>query len=696
MVNILIFFCFTGMILNGCRQGPDDAGESGDPHLWLEDIRGEKALDWVRAQNKLTARAFAGKTLFDSLQERFLDAFNSDERIPQPSIAGEYVYNLWQDEQNVRGLWRRMPLNDYIAGRDAWEVVLDVDDLSEKEGRKWVFGGAVWLAPENRYCLVSLSEGGKDASEIREFDPESKTFVEQGFFLPESKGGASWLDNNTLLVSTDFGKGSMTTSGYPRMARKWERGTSLDEAELIHEADSAVAGVWPMTFYDHQKRYAFVYIWKSAFETEMYRLSGDAVQKVDYPPDAELAGFHKNQMILALQADWETGEEVHRAGTLVSFDLDDFMAGNGQIQTIYRPGEHSAYVSTSTCRDFIVVNTLENVRNKLRQFRFEGGNWRETDVETPGSGSISRIASGSQSDHYFFRFSSLITPPTLYHGKQESIRKVMSLKGFFNTEELVLEQFEAVSKDGTHVPYFIVHRQDMAFDGKNPALIWAYGGFNIAEQPDYSFTVGIGWLEKGGVYVLANIRGGGEFGPEWHQSAMKEKRQNAYDDFFAVSEDLIRRKITSPEYLGAFGWSNGGLLAGVAFTQRPGLYEAVVAGAPLLDMKRYSKMLAGASWMGEYGNPDDPEQWAFLKKYSPYHNLSPEKEYPRVLFVTSTMDDRVHPGHARKMAARMKDMGHEFYYHETIEGGHGAASTNKQRAYMYALIYTYLHEKLMK
>ncbi len=363
---------------------------------------------------------------------------------------------------------------------------------------------------------------------------------------------------------------------------------------------------------------------------------------------------------------------------------------------IYEPDSKSSFVSLSSSRDFIVVNTMQNVQNKLIRYHLEDGNWKGEGIETPDFGSISLISSGNDSNHYFFQYSNLISPTTLIHGGLAGTQQIKQLQPVFDSDKLVIDQFQATSKDGTAIPYFIVHNRDMPLNGKNPTLIYAYGGFNVSSQPYYSSTRGIGWLERGGVYVLANIRGGGEFGPSWHKAAMKEHRQNAYDDFYAVTEDLIGRKITSPEYLGAFGWSNGGLLAGVVLTQHPELYNAVVVGAPLLDMKRYSKMLAGASWIEEYGDPDNPEDWAYLKQYSPYQNVKEDVDYPEALFVTSIKDDRVHPGHARKMAAKMIDMGHPVLYHETIEGGHGAASTNDQQAEMWATVYTYLNMKLNK
>ncbi len=679
------------LMLTACMNKP--ASESVDPYLWLEDIHGEKSLEWVKARNGESEKVITAEPLYAKLKNRLADVFNDKDKIVYPVITGKYVYNLWQDEKNERGLWRRMPKAGFIAGKTEWETVLDLDALSAKENKKWVFEGTSWLAPGYEHCLITLSDGGKDESVIREFDAVSKTFVRNGFTLPESKGGAGWIDDNTLLISRNFGENSMTTSGYPRTARIWKRNTPLSDAKIIFQGDSTVAGVFPFTFFRDDKHYAFVYQWVSTFNTELYRLSGDSLKKVNYPSDADFSGFFRDRLIFALQSDWSEENKTFTAGSLVSIDADQAKPAD-KVQLVWQPDERSSFSSLAATRDFIIVNTMENVQNKLAVFRLKNNEWQKEPIPVREFGSISLITSDDLADDYFFQYSNLISPSTLYYGKGTEIKEVKQLKPYFRTKDLTVEQNEAKSADGTLIPYFIVHRKDMVPDGKNPALVYGYGGFNVSEQPYYSATRGIGWLEKGGVYVLANIRGGGEFGPGWHQAAMKENRQKAYDDFFAVTGDLIKRKITSPKYLGAFGWSNGGLLAGVALTERPDLFNAVVVGAPLLDMKRYSKLLAGASWIGEYGDPDNPDDWAYIKKYSPYQNVVKNKHYPEAFFVTSISDDRVHPGHARKMAAKMLDMGHHVFYHETLEGGHGAASTNEQQAEMWAMVYTYLNMKL--
>lgn len=697
MKKLLALTCLITALLcvTGCGEKKNISSDSSDPYLWLEEVEGEKALDWAREQNKVSDAAFASLPLFTELKNRFLAVLNDKEKMIYPDMVGDKVYDLWQDEKNERGIWRRMSTKDFLSGKNDWEVVLDLDKLSAEENRKWVFGGAGWLGPENRYCLLYLSDGGKDESVIREFDASAKTFVTGGFSVSESKSSAAWIDKDNILVATNYGPGTMTTSGYPAVAKLWKRGADPTVAETVLTTDTSTMGIFVNDINVRGKQYTFADVKKGFYETDSYLFTAEGLRRIEVPSDAEFRGMHGDDALLYLQSDWTTGDETFKSGSLVSFDIPGFLAGRISVKTIYQPEERSSFVSVMSASDFIVVSTMENVQGKLKIFRPVADKWAEEPVSVPEFGTVSLVSADDQADDYLFAFNNPVTPTTLYHGDGSKITVFKKQKEYFDASGLEVNQYEAVSKDGTKIPYFIVHPKDLVYNGKNPTLEYGYGGFNIPEQPGYSSVTGIGWLEQGGVYVIANIRGGGEFGPAWHHAALKEKRQNAYDDFFAVAEDLISRKITSPEYLGAYGWSNGGLLAGVALTQRPDLYNAVLVGAPLLDMKRYSHMLAGASWMDEYGNPDKPEDWAYISKFSPYQNLSKETKYPEPFFITSTKDDRVHPGHARKMAAKMIGMGHPVYYHETIEGGHGAASTNAQEADNWALMYSYLNKKLI-
>ncbi|NJK97246.1 MAG: S9 family peptidase [Bacteroidales bacterium] len=563
------------------------------------------------------------------------------------------------------------------------------------ENKKWVYQGVTWLEPDYELCLVNLSDGGTDKGEIREYDAVKKEFVKNGFFVEASKSSASWFDRNTLLISPDQGSGTVTTSGYPRIVKKWKRNTPLKDATVIFETDSANLGTFPLTFYSGNRLITGFVNGVSFYNQEIYFLQGDKYVRSQIPVDAEVKDVFDLNMTFALQSDWKVNGTMYLAGALLSLNIDDDIKGKLNVKLIHQPDASSSIESVSACKDFMIVNLVENVKSKLLKYRLVNDKWVGSDINAPGFGSIYVVSSENTSNDYFFLYTSTISPSTLYYGQTDKLTKTKQERNYFDASNLKVEQYWATSKDGTKIPYFITFNKNMVLNGKNPVIIDAYGGFNISSKPDYDKLGGMAWLEQGGVSVIANIRGGGEFGPSWHLSAIKDKRQNAYDDYFAVAEDLIKRNITSPAHLGIFGWSNGGLLTGVAFTQRPDLYKAAIIGAPLLDMKRYSKLLAGASWMAEYGDPDKPEDWEYLKKFSPYQNMMKDKKYPEVFFVTSITDDRVHPGHARKMAAKMAGYGHPFYYHETLEGGHGAASTNKQAAEMYAMIFTYLRMKLM-
>ena len=667
-----------------------------DPWLWLEEVEGARALDWVKAQNAATVAELEKHPEYAKLHTRILGVLNSKDRIAWPNLVGEYVYNFWQDEKNPRGLWRRTLIEEYLTANPEWETVLDLDLLSEQEKENWAFGGATFLHPGNDLCLIHLSRGGSDAEEIREFDPVQKKFIAGGFFLPQAKSGAAWLDRNTLLVATDFGAGTLTTSGYPRIVKIWHRGTPLAGARTLYEGSENDMGVWAGVENRAERQYVIVSRMKTFYTSERFILENDQLLKLDLPEDAQLHGFFKNQLLVELKTDWHVAGQVYAQGALVSIDYDKFLRGDHSFSVVFQPSETASLASVATTQNYLLLNKIDNVTSVLYQCYLRDGQWGGTQVPLPGIGTASIAATADLSDRYFFTFTNYLTPTTLYHvaGDGKKVGKIASLPDYFKTGKLTVEQLETVSRDGTRIPYFIVHPKTMKLDGSNPTLLYGYGGFEVSMQPGYSAINGLAWMESGGVYVVANIRGGGEFGPKWHQSALKENRQRAFDDFHAVAEDLIRRKITSPRHLGIEGGSNGGLLVGVAFTQRPELYNAVICSVPLLDMRRYNKLLAGASWMGEYGNPDLPEEWAWISKYSPYQNLQAGKKYPQVLFTTTTRDDRVHPGHARKMAAKMESQGHPFYYFENTEGGHGSGVTNEQRAKMVTLEYVYLLKML--
>ncbi len=667
-----------------------------DPYLWLEDVGGEKALDWVRQQNALSTREIEARPEFQPIEKRLLAIMDSKDRIPFVSKHGKFVYNFWRDEQHVRGVWRRTRLDDYRKPSPTWETVLDLDELAAREKENWVWKSANVLEPDYDRCLISLSRGGADASVVREFDLKRKVFVGDGFKLPEAKSRVDWRNRNTLYVGTDFGDGSMTKSGYPRIVKEWKRGTPLSEATLVFEGKVDDVSASGFVVRDHGRVYEFMERAPSFFTDEVWVRRGEKWVRIDKPADADLRTFG-DHLLLKLKSDWNVGGKTHKAGTLLASDFDDYLKGERTFTTLFEPTDRKSLESIGATKNYLILTELENVRSRPYLLRLTGGEWKRTPIDVPAYGKVDVYGiDANESDDYFMVIEDFLTPSTLYFGTagKPGREKIKSLPAFFNAENLEIQQFETKSKDGTRIPYFQIARKGLRLDGFNPTLLYGYGGFNISMLPGYSPSIGAGWLERGGVYVLANIRGGGEFGPKWHYAARKENRQRAYDDFIAIAEDLVARKVTSPRHLGIQGGSNGGLLVGVMLTQRPDLFGAVVCQVPLLDMRRFHKLLAGASWMDEYGDPDQADQWNYISKFSPYQNVKKEGKYPRVLFTTSTRDDRVHPGHARKMVARMKEQGHDVLYYENIEGGHGGAANNKQAAYMRALAYAFLLKEL--
>ena len=666
-----------------------------DSFIWLEEVENPKALEWVEKWNEKSLAVLKSQKNYQSIYNQNLEIYNSTDRIADPLIHGEFVFNFWQDQNNPRGIWRRTSVKSYTSGNPEWETLIDIDKLADQDNIKWVFKGATGLYPDYKKFLVNLSKGGGDAVIVKEFDVASKSFVENGFYLPEAKGGASWIDENTLMVSTDFGDG-MTTSGYPKKVKMWKRGTELKDAKLFFEGSDTDMGIWGMSEIKQNKTYRIITQRTSFYSGNYYMVENEKLIKPELPEDIELSGIFNDLVIFQLKTDWEAGGKSFKQGSVISIAYNDLIEGKKNYDLITAPDERSSVTGISNTKNVLLINMLNNVKSELYKYTWDGS-WKKEKIEAPELGNITLSATDENSDNYFFYFTNFLEPSTLYNGDANSgtVKKVKSLPSFFPTEKYKVQQFEAVSKDGTKIPYFVVSSKEIEYNESNPTLLYAYGGFEVPMLPGYNAVTGTAWLENGGVYVLANIRGGGEFGPKWHQAGLKENRQRVYDDFHAVAESLIEEKITSSNKLGIFGGSNGGLLVGVAYTQRPDLYGAVVCAVPLFDMKRYNKLLAGASWMAEYGNPDIPEEWEYISKYSPYQNIKPDMKYPEVFFTTSTRDDRVHPGHARKAVAKMDQLGYRVYYFENTEGGHAGASTNEQRAQMYALIYSYLQMKLM-
>jgi prolyl oligopeptidase len=676
----------------------DMSATPDDPNLWLEDVTGEKALQWVRAQNAISTRQLESTPGFQGLQDRLLNILNSRERIPQVTKHGPFYYNFWRDDQNPRGLWRRATWEEYKKAVPAWETVLDLDHLAAMEKENWVWHGYTVLKPSCDRCLLELSRGGADAVVIREFDLNSKQFVPSGFTLPEAKSDVAWLDRDHLYVGTDFGPGSMTSSGYPRIVKQWPRGAPLGQARTVFEGKPTDTEVGVTVEHDHGQIYEWIRRAPTFFTDEMFLRRGEQWARVDKPADAMLDTFGR-LLLLRLRSDWTVNSKHFPAGSLLAANLEDYLQGRRDFSVLFQPSARVSLSAVAKTQNDLVLTELDNVHSHPWRLRLAGGQWERAPIPAPAFGSVAiEGIDPDDSDDYFMTETDFLTPSSLLFGVAEKsdAEKIKSLPALFDAGGLEIQQYEAKSKDGTRVPYFQVGRTGLKLDGHNITLLTGYGGFEIPRLPVYSPGLGAAWLERGGVYVLANIRGGGEFGPQWHEAARKENRQRAYDDFIAVAEDLITRGVTSPKRLGLEGRSNGGLLVGVMLTQRPELFGAVHCGSPLLDMRRYHKLLAGASWMDEYGDPDKPEDWAYLQKYSPYQNTRADKPYPPILLTTSTRDDRVHPGHARKMAARLEEEGHAVFYYENTEGGHGAAANNRQAAYMDALAYAFLWTELSR
>ncbi len=678
-------------------QAPADAPAGDDPYAWLEDVGGDRALGWVREQNAKAEAELATTPEFKTLEAEILAILDSDQKIPGVQKIGAHYYNFWKDKNHQRGLWRRTTLEEYRKPAPQWETVIDLDALNKAEGENWVWHGADCLKPDYRRCLVALSRGGADADVTREFDLSTKQWVKDGFFRKEAKGGLGWIDADNVYVYTDFGAGSMTSSGYPRIVKQWKRGTPIESAVVVYEGKPEDMYIAAMHDDTPGFQRDFVSRTIAFYNDELYLRGADGtLTKIDVPNSVNKS-VHREWLTLELREPWSVGGKQYKAGSLLATNFDDFMAGKREFAVLFEPTDNSSLAGYTWTKSHVVLNVLEDVKSKLSVLTPEDGEWKRSEfIGAPAIGTVGVGAvDADESDAVWLTATDFLTPTTLSLAEVGSApEKLKSNPVFFDGSKDVVEQHFATSKDGTKVPYFLVRPKNLAFDGKAPTLLYGYGGFEISLTPSYSGGVGKGWLEKGGVYALANIRGGGEYGPRWHQAALKANRHKAYEDFAAVADDLVARKITSPQHLGTQGGSNGGLLMGNMITQYPEKFGAVVVQVPLLDMKRYNHLLAGASWMAEYGNPDKPEEWAYIQTFSPYHLFDAGKDYPPTLFTTSTRDDRVHPGHARKMMAKMQAADKDVRYYENIEGGHGGAAANKQSAHMNPLAYTFLWQQL--
>jgi prolyl oligopeptidase len=680
-------------VLVACAHQPKVAQ---DPYLWLEEIEGVEPLKWVETQNQKSLDSLGSAARYQKAEKEVLAILEAKDKIPTGFFQGSDIINFWRDDIHVRGLLRKTSYSEYKKKNPRWQTILDIDLLAKKENENWVFKGMDCLEPDYQICMVSLSRGGKDATVEREFNLKTKKFVSSGFTLPEAKSVLTWADKDHLLVATDFGAGSLTDSGYPRQIRLWKRGTPLEKAKTLMNIEAKDVRAAPQRLVHKNKNQLVLVRAIDFFNTEesVVDLKTAAVKIVPKPPAAQLSGYFQGQFIYKLRNPWSFNGAQFGAGAIISIAEHAFGRNltSQDVQLIFEPKENQAVQSVTELKSKVIIAVLEDVKSKTYSTQLVDGKWQEPVVLKLGDGGqISVVTSSDQKDLFLYLYENFNQPSTLYAFEfGRAVEKLKSSPDRFDANNLQVEQKFATSKDGIKVPYFIVSKKGLIFNGTAPTLQYGYGGFTVSQTAQYNAIVGKLWLEKGGVYVVANIRGGGEYGPRWHQAALKENRQKAYDDFIAVSEDLIANKVTSPSRLAIRGGSNGGLLVGAVMAQRPDLYGAVLCWVPLLDMIRYSQLLAGASWMGEYGDPQDSKYREVILKYSPYQNVSADKKYPPVLFVTSTKDDRVHPGHARKMAAKMIDQKHFVMYYENTEGGHGAGANLKQLAKLNALQYEFL------
>jgi prolyl oligopeptidase len=661
-----------------------------DPYLWLEDILGEEPLDWVRARNEPTVSEFSGEE-FERMRTQALEVLDTDARIPYVRRRGEYLYNFWRDAANPRGLWRRTTLDSYRSHSPDWDVLIDVDELARVDDEKWVWAGANVIYPEHTRALISLSRGGSDAAIVREFDISTREFVDGGFALAEAKSATSWADPDTLLIGTDFGAGSLTESGYPRIVKRWRRGQPVEDAQTVFEGSPsdviATAGVDRTPGFERTMLRRAI----DFFNDQVYELRGEELIRIDAPTDASLS-VHREWLLIELRTDWLTGSASYTAGSLLAADYDEFLAGTAQLRVVFEPDEHTSLLHYAWTRDRLVVVTLADVASRV-EIVTPGGWERRPVTDVPANTNTVIVAADDTGDEIFLDSSGFTTPSRLLHGPVDGpLEEIKSAPAFFDAEGITVAQHFATSKDGTSIPYFVVRPRDAT--GPGPTLLGGYGGFEVARTPGYDGVLGRLWLARGGTFVLANIRGGGEYGPGWHTQAMRAGRHLVAEDFASVATDLVDHGITTVRQLGAQGGSNGGLLMGIMLTKYPKLFGALVCQVPLLDMRRFHLLLAGASWVAEYGDPDNPDDWDFIAEYSPYHNISADIDYPPVLITTSTRDDRVHPGHARKMTAALEAAGHRVWYYENIEGGHAGAADNAQTAFKSALSFSFLWRML--
>ncbi|HVU19200.1 MAG TPA: prolyl oligopeptidase family serine peptidase [Rhizomicrobium sp.] len=677
-----------------------------DPNYWLTDIWGAKQLTWVKQQNAKSEGILKSDPYYAETRVALLKSLDIKDRIPLGHVDHGKLYNFWQDASHVRGLWRRVSMAEYRKADPKWEVLLDVDKLDADQHKDWVFQGAQ-CTPSDARCLVRLSPGGGDASEVREFDPKTHQLLADGFTLPAAKSSANYVDENTILFATDFGPGTMTKSSYPRILKMWRRGEKQVDAKQVFEVGPGDIAVREVVYHGPgglTNKDATVLVERGVtfFQNEYHFMhENGATTKLPLPLGANLQGMIKGNLILTLREDWKVGNDVFKRGSLVAFSLADFLKNPAapNVSLLFAPDDRTTIGDVSAGRDAVYASVYHDVTGAVHVFKPGSGRWSDVTLDLPKGGSTAVVSADDWGPEALFTYESFLTPPTLYedtgNGKVAAIKSQAPL---FDAKDMVSEQFWATSADGTKVPYFLIHRKQDTKDV--PTILYSYGGFELSLNPWYwndghrPLDAGQVWISRGGAVAVANIRGGGEFGPRWHQAALKEHRQRAFDDFAAVGTDLEARGFTTPQHLGIVGASNGGVLTTVTMTQQPQMLNAVVSQRPLVDMLRYTRFGAGASWVAEYGDPDKPEDRAYIEKYSAYQNVKPDVKYPGILFITETSDDRVTPIWARMMAAKMEDQGHDVLFNESSEGGHGPGATSEAQAEMWGLTYAFFAQKL--